>query len=154
MVGCPNLALSHLSGVWCFIFCLLHLFCNISRDDHQKSKKTKREEEKRGIELNLGKKSKGDEWTGRVLDIVKRVNNNTNTVIVKMNEEIEAVKKQNDSLEKKVDHINQQNSNLQKEIKDQNDNLNQQNTDLKNQIDHLKERNSAILSLLREKATT
>ena len=102
----------------------------------------------------MGKKSKGDEWTGRVLDIVKRVNNNTNTVIVKMNEEIEAVKKQNDSLEKKVDHINQQNSNLQKEIKDQNDNLNQQNTDLKNQIDHLKERNSAILSLLREKATT
>ena len=98
-------------------------------EDYEEAKK--KAEKKKNIELSLGKKSKGDEWTGRVLDIVKRVNNNTNTVIVKMNDEIEAVKKQNTDLQKDLD----------KKVED-----------LKTQIDTLKEQNSSILTLLREMA--
>ena len=44
---------------------------------------------KSGIELNFDKSNSGDDWTGRVLDIMKRVNSNTNAMNAKASADME-----------------------------------------------------------------
>ena len=69
------------------------------------------------IVLEIKKDSEGDEeWAGRVLDIVKRVNERTSSEVVTLKEQNKALKEQNDGIKAQNDDIKAQNDDIKAQL--------------------------------------
>jgi len=116
--------------------------------------RTSQREKKRGIEINLDKSRSGDDWAGRVLDIVKRVNSNTNNANVKIQTELESLQGQMTNIKEVNDRLSSQNERLgdqNEKVNDQNEELGEKLAAQSETLEELKTQSAAVLALLTDR---